>query len=229
MKARIHPADTAAAAIVAAAERFEIALFLGRGRYAKAGARDLEQARREAERLEGMHGNGKRALIYAISAEGRSAPVTQAILNAMECESMKTYTKKFNAQRAAKAAGLDPDETEIIQADGGFAWRRKEAPKPEPAAKPSAKTLNTPKTGRKIARYAALEEAAKNGKMPAAPDFSAPTHARFRGKLARLVELAEAGDMAGLEAVEINPISTSPKAMKRYRDLCVIALHARPG
>jgi hypothetical protein len=59
------------------------------------------------------------------------------------------------------------------------------------------------------------------------PDFSAETHKRFRNKLAHLVDLANAGDVEGLKAVTINPVSSSPKAMARYRDLCVTALEAR--
>ena len=39
--------------------------------------------------------------------------------------------------------------------------------------------------------------------------------------------LAEAGDIAGLQAFKINPLSSSPKAMARYRDLCAIAITAR--
>jgi hypothetical protein len=67
---------------------------------------------------------------------------------------------------------------------------------------------------------------AQSGALPQAPDFSKPTHARFRAKLAQIVALAEAGDIAGLQAFEINPVSSSPKAMARYRDLCVIAITA---
>ena len=68
---------------------------------------------------------------------------------------------------------------------------------------------------------------AQTGALPEAPDFSKPTHARFRAKLAQIVALAEAGDIAGLQAFEINPVSSSPKAMARYRELCVIAITAR--
>jgi hypothetical protein len=67
--------------------------------------------------------------------------------------------------------------------------------------------------------------------LPAPPNFEAATHERFRPKLAELVKLAKAGDVAGLRTFPINPISSSPKAMARYRDLCVIALgatHATP-
>jgi hypothetical protein len=80
-----------------------------------------------------------------------------------------------------------------------------------------------PKTGKRKA----IIEQAHAGALPAAPDFSKPTHARFRAKLARLVALAEAGDVEGLKAIDINPVSTSPKAMARYRDLAVVAIEAR--
>lgn len=76
-------------------------------------------------------------------------------------------------------------------------------------------------------KRASVEEAARQGNLPTPPDFSAMTHARFRAKLAKLVELAEAGDAEGLKAFAINPVSTSPRAMARYRDLAVLAIEAR--
>ena len=78
-----------------------------------------------------------------------------------------------------------------------------------------------------IGKRQAILDQAQTGVLPQAPDFSKPTHARFRAKLAQIVALAEAGDIAGLQAFEINPVSSSPKAMARYRDLCVIAITAR--
>ena len=39
--------------------------------------------------------------------------------------------------------------------------------------------------------------------------------------------MAKAGDVASLEAFPIKPNCTSPKAMDRYRNLCVVALKAR--
>ena len=39
--------------------------------------------------------------------------------------------------------------------------------------------------------------------------------------------MVEAGDVAALKAFEINPVSSSPKAIVRYRDLCIVALEAR--
>jgi hypothetical protein len=39
-----------------------------------------------------------------------------------------------------------------------------------------------------------------------------------------LIEIAKKKDVKGLRAVEIKPISTSPIAMDRYRNLCVEVL-----
>jgi hypothetical protein len=79
----------------------------------------------------------------------------------------------------------------------------------------------------KIGKRKAILESAAAGTLPMPPDFSKPTHERYRAKLGKLVELATAGDIAALKATEIKPISTSPKAMARYRDLAVLALEAR--
>jgi len=82
-----------------------------------------------------------------------------------------------------------------------------------------------PRAGRGFWRAAA--EAAARGEVPPAPDFSAPTHAPYRRKLERLLELARAGDAAGLRAVAINPTSTTLKALARWRDLAVRAIETR--
>ena len=90
----------------------------------------------------------------------------------------------------------------------------------EPVAAPSAPRCR---------RDADLEAKARQGELPPPPDFSAPTHARFRAKLAALVELAGKADATGLRAIAINPVSSSPKALARYRDLAVLAIEAREG
>ena len=94
---------------------------------------------------------------------------------------------------------------------------------PITAADEEPRATITPVVGK---RQAVLDQA-QTGALPTAPDFSKPTHARFRAKLTQIVALAEAGDIAALQAFEINPVSSSPKAMARYRDLCVIAIAAR--
>lgn len=245
-----HPADVANANVVASAVRFEIALFLGVGRYATDTATTLDEARSKAARLIAMHHHGRRPLIYGVTADGRSGLVTDTPI--ME-DAMKTYAKKFNAQRAAKAAGHDPDEIEIIKTKGGFAFRVKEkqpgghiadfAASDNPVAKANAESWNaipaikrcrektqkaeTPKATGKWTRGVAIREAAQRGELPVIPDFSAETHKRFRNKLAQVAALVEAGDVAALKAFEINPVSSSPKAIARYRDLCIVALEAR--
>lgn len=90
----------------------------------------------------------------------------------------------------------------------------------EPAAVPGAQRRR---------RDADIEAKARQGELPLPPDFSAPTHARFRAKLTALVELAGKADATGLRAIPINPVSSSPKALARYRDLAVLAIEAREG
>lgn len=235
MARKPHPADLANAAVVANAVRFDLALFLGVGRYARASAPTLADARHEAKRLAARNPNGRRALIYAIDANGRSALVTDDIPAQEKETAMKTYAKKFNAQRAAKAAGHDLKDVEFVKTKDGFAFRVKsaaaapaeEAPKPEKMTRKSRKAAEKSAAPRPVGKRAAIEAAAREGKLPEPPDFSAETHKRFRNKLASVVELAKSGDIKGLRAFEINPVSSSPKAIARYRDLCIIALEAR--
>jgi len=102
---------------------------------------------------------------------------------------------------------------------------------PDPAGEPIPEPVDEPKAvlAPVIGKRKAILDQAQTGALPTAPDFSKPTHARFRAKLAQIMALAEAGDVAALQAFDINPISSSPKAIARYRDLCVIAITARMG
>jgi hypothetical protein len=150
---------------------------------------------------------------------------------------ISSYTSKSAATRAAKKAlggeavpGQDFNVTDL--GGGKFAWaevgahpdariegsapaRRASKPAPAPAgAEPKER------------RHAGME-AAKAGKLPEPPDFSAKTHERFRGKLESLIAMVKAKDVAGLKAEPINPISSSPKALDRYRNLAVTALEAK--
>jgi hypothetical protein len=146
-----------------------------------------------------------------------------------------TYEKKFNAQRGAQRAGLQPSKFEVFKTpDSRFGWRAITEGEPaisitDPALADhqlaQANAASSP-SGLKTGKRKAIIEQAQAGALPAAPDFSKPTHARFRAKLAKLEALAEAGDVEGLKAIEINPVSTSPKAMARYRDLAVMAIEA---
>jgi hypothetical protein len=227
MPKKIHPADIANANVLAQAVRFDIALFLGSGRYATASARTIELARMEAARLVIEHPNcgGRRPLIYGVTAEGRSGLVPNAY-NPTKTETLtmpknakKTATKKPAAKSAAQATA---DNLEFLKRDA--VATAKATQKKTAKAKASGKANGAK---RKLGARAQIEADAMAGKMPTTPDFSAATHARFRPKLAELVALAKARDVAGLKKFPINPISSSPKAMARYRDLCVMALSAK--
>ncbi len=98
--------------------------------------------------------------------------------------------------------------------------------------KPTAKTAAAkPAKSAPVARpsvsRAEIQEKAERGILPPAPDFSAATHTRFRTKLAEVVALVKAGDIKGLKAVEIKPVSSSRKAIEKYRGLALIALKAK--
>lgn len=135
-------------------------------------------------------------------------------------------------QAGLRAIGVDPE------AEGGPA----EAAAPLAAAKPTraarkqekaqeAAPAEAPAAGapRKRKSQAEAEAAADRGELPEPPDFTAATHAPYRKKLDKLIEMAKAGDAAGLRGFEIKPTSTSPRAMIRYRDLAVRAIEAKAG
>ena len=86
---------------------------------------------------------------------------------------------------------------------------------PDPAGEPITAAEEEPKAAPApvIGKRQAIRDQAQSGALPQAPDFSKPTHARFRAKLAQIVALAEASDITGLQAFEINPVSSSPIAL----------------
>lgn len=127
----------------------------------------------------------------------------------------------FETAQGRLVAEIEGEELPVA-ADPAAAADPASAPEADPdaALAPSA---------RRRRRDADLDARARQGELPAAPDFSAATHARFRARLGQITVLAEAGDIAGLRAVTINPVSSSPKAMLRYRDLCITAIEVRKG
>lgn len=78
-----------------------------------------------------------------------------------------------------------------------------------------------------LGKRAALESAAAKGKLPSPPNFKAETHRPWRNHLANLVRLAGAADIARLRAYPLPTYSSSPRALDRFRTLCVIALKAQ--
>ena len=98
----------------------------------------------------------------------------------------------------------------------------------EPAGEPTPQVDNLKAaTALVIGKRQAILDHAQTNALPQPPDFSKPTRARFEDKLAQIVALVEAGDIAGLQAFDINPVSSSATALARYRDFCLIAIGAR--
>ncbi|WP_444461731.1 hypothetical protein [Rhodobacter capsulatus] len=172
-------------------------------------------------------------------APGRSASVAAA---AERFE--RLLAAKIGADRAPKAVkailtapGLETAEGRLVAEIDACEPEPPAEPAlppvaPEPAVEPApiadAEPAAAPRAPRRR-RDADIEAKARQGELPLPPDFSAPTHARFRAKLAALVELAGKADATGLRAIAINPVSSSPKALARYRDLAVLAIEAREG
>ncbi len=225
-----HPVDLANADIFSRAVRFDVALFLGAGRYAKASAPTLAEAEAEAARLANAHAaTSAKPLIYGVTVEGRSALVTAPPARGGPA---KAFSSRFNAKRAAQAVlGKDAIEDRDFatkRGDDGWIWTPLAGEAPQKGNAAGAVGDAAPrKTPVRATRTRVAAATGQPGQLPSPPDFSAATHARFRAKLATLIAMAEAGDAAGLKAVAINPVSTSPKAMARYRDRAVLAIEAR--
>jgi hypothetical protein len=164
-----------------------------------------------AERLQ-------RLLAVRVGAE-RAAASAEAILGA----------PGFETAEGRLVAEIECDEDEADVKMMGAADAEVPAPAPAPVIVTEASPQPEPAKAPRRRRDADVEARARQGELPPTPDFSAATHARFRAKLEGLVALAEKGDVEGLRAVEINPVSSSPKAMARYRNLAVMAIEAREG
>ena len=168
---------------------------------------------------------------------GRSASVTAAAERFQ-----RLLAARIGLARAAEAArailsapGFEPAEGRLVAEIEGDAADTSDEPAPagdpapsaitKPNVAPKPKPTTEPNPQRR--RDSDLEAKARQGELPPPPDFSAPTHARFRNKLEGLIALAERGDAKALRAVTINPVSSSPKALARYRDICITAIEAR--
>jgi hypothetical protein len=251
----IHPADAAQLALIPSAKGFVASLFIGTGRFAKREAETLKGARTEALRLAGVHGapGGRTPMIYAVLADDRQVLVPDDYEagdddQQQPKEQTVTTTKDHVTAKPVRALTMEDLGVKAKSASKKPASSTKKAPKakkPAKAAKTPAKSKKPAKVAKaaakaakpaakgdkakpaKLGKRAAIEAAAREGKLPTPPDFSAETHARFRGKLDEVIALAKAGDLKGLKAIEINPVSTSPKAIDRYRNLAVMALEAK--
>lgn len=240
---KIHPADALDRAAVLTATSF--AAFFRRGpndkihRPAETLALAISHAQNIAAEVKADGYKGKvTPLIYAIQASGAQSPVAADIIEAVTAgktieEAVGSNVVKLDEARAAKAEKAPAKKAKpkaaakAKTAEKAPAKAAKKAPAKKPAAAPKAAQAPVAGAPKALGKRAALEAAAAAGTLPPVPDFSADTHARFRGKLEQVVALVKAGDVKGLEGFAINPVSSSPKAIARYRDLAVIALKAK--
>lgn len=213
MSPNFQPAD------LARASAFYATLFIGRGKYEKRETETLEAARAARDELNANFAkNGHRAMVYMV-VDGRNELVPEAF----DPANPDAFVPSPAAVKAARKAKLKAMAAAKKPAAKPAKAAKKAPAKAKPAKEPKAPKAAKPANGQRAAILADAEA----GILPKAPDFSAATHTRFRPKLAALVALVEARDIAGLKAFAINPISTSPKAMDKYRNLAVIALTAQ--
>jgi len=112
--------------------------------------------------------------------------------------------------RPAAAKGAKPLTNAKLHALADSANKPRKAAKaakPSKDAKPRQMVDESARDSRKLAnltgrppqgKRAAILAAAQAGKLPPPPDFSAPTHARYRDAAKALVDMAKAGDIEGL-------------------------------
>jgi hypothetical protein len=161
-------------------------------------------------------------LLAAKIGTDRAPKAVKAILTAPGFETAEgRLVAEIDACEAAAAPPAAPEQAH----EPATIAEPQSAATDEPIVEAIPAALSTPRR----LRDAVIEAKARLGELPPPPDFSAPTHARFRAKLAALVELAGKADATGLRAIVINPVSSSPKALARYRDLAVLAIEAREG
>lgn len=77
------------------------------------------------------------------------------------------------------------------------------------------------------ARWLGAMQAAAAGELPAAPDFSKPTHVSGRKWLAEAVALQAAGDVEGLRTLVYDPEGSTGGALHRFVRFSILALEAR--
>lgn len=145
---------------------------------------------------------------YGAAAEVTTAATTKKgnIANAMITKVTFTPTGDDKSNEIVGPASRDAIE--------------REAPAPEPGQPAPAPA--TPAAATKRTRAPATAP----GEWPTPPDFTAATHKPYRAKLAALLAAASERDIAALNAVKINPTSSSPKALERYRIAAIAAIEA---
>jgi hypothetical protein len=97
----------------------------------------------------------------------------------------------------------------------------------KPTPKQKALTDSTSFRAKPLGIRAQSDADAASGNMPPKLAFTHAGNARYQKKVDALNAAAARGDVKALNAVEIEPYSSSPKRMIRWRDLAIIAIRAK--
>lgn len=123
------------------------------------------------------------------------------------------------AKRPAKAAAKPPKAAKPGPV-------QKAAAKAAPAVKKAVAAAVAKAAAPAAGKRAQVLADAQRGIVPAAPDFSAETHKRYRAQLTKVQAMAAAGDVKGLKAEEIKTSGSSGKALDRFRQLAIVAIES---
>jgi hypothetical protein len=159
----------------------------------------------------------------------RSSPNAETIRSAVLADQEKGRAEALAKIAAGKAEAADAIDLPAAFVLGRAAQTAADADSaaPGPSAQPPAAMAVSAPCRPAMPRAERLASA-HSGVLPAPPDFTAPSHARFRPKLAAVIAMAEAGDVDGLRAWAPSWfVGSSTKAVLRYRDLALVALEAR--
>ena len=177
----------------------------------------LDAVKADVERLkDGKTDPFKNVKAFVANGQAAQKAVDKVIAGA---KANKAPTKKVLPKKAGKLV------EKAIKARDELAAKAKaaiSATNGKTPAKPAKKTSK--------GRYdwAAAEEAAKKGKIPETPDFSANTHKCYRPRLDEIVKLVKAKNVKALKAMKDSDFRKdgSPLIMNRYRKLAITALEA---
>lgn len=118
-------------------------------------------------------------------------------------------------------------EARRLQAEAAKRPTKAKAPTPNESLQTIVATRKAKADKAPQGKRAEVLAAAQAGVLPTPPSPHAPSNAKYAPDVAALVDLAKAGDVAGLRAFPINPVSSFRKAMDRYRQLAITALEAK--
>jgi hypothetical protein len=140
---KVHPADAADLALIPACKQFTATILKG-GQPQTSKFDSLTSARLEAIKLNATSNNGRKALVYAITDEGKSILVPASFGGALVHSPELEAAKKEVAAKAAKPSSGKPSEAALAAAKEEAAELAKvkakaKQAKPEKAAKPAKK------------------------------------------------------------------------------------------